>query len=102
MFTNTLAILQIALQLVAAYFALRIVMLWAPEKLRWFWGVIVLGFLLMAIRRVTALLIGLDILPKLSGVVGTIDRVYLPLAISICLTIGMYALHGKFKQLSQA
>ncbi len=53
---------------------------------------ITLAFVLMGLRRITALLIGLSLIPKLSGTIGTWDRLVLPLVITALLVVGVWEL----------
>ena len=99
MLNETLSIIQIILQLSAVVIALLIGRFIRDAK---FWWTIILAFLLMTLRRVTALLINLNLISKLEGMVGIIDRVYLPLLISVFLVIGIYSLYKRLKEISSS
>ena len=94
LFNVVISMLQIVLQVVAAFFAYKIGKFTNIDR---YWYLIVLAFLLMAIRKVTAIFITLNILPGLEGTIGIVDSVYLPLFISLSLTIGIYSLFRRLK-----
>jgi hypothetical protein len=52
----------------------------------------------MTLRRITALLITVGAVPPLTGAVSSIDRLMLPLLISILLVWGMYDLLDIFRR----
>jgi len=93
MLSEIFSLVQIILQLGAVGFAISIGRM-LDAKL---WWTIVVAFLLMAVRRITALLINLNLISELQGTIGTLDRLYLPLLISIFLTIGIYSLYKRLK-----
>ena len=94
MLNETLSVIQIILQLGAAILAVRIGKMLDARL----WWTITVAFSLMALRRLTALLINLELMPSLQGAIGTFDRIYIPLLISIFLTIGIYGLYKRLKQ----
>lgn len=87
------SVVQIILQLGAAYFAYKLVKLTGMFRA---WVLVITAFILMAFRRTTALLITMGAVPELTGAVGIFDRLILPLIISICLITGMYELFKMF------
>lgn len=93
--TLTLGITQILAQLGAVYLAYRITKT-AGAFLAW--SLVILALILMTVRRVTALMIEVGSLPALGGSVAFIDRILLPLAISLLLLLGLYDLVRTFER----
>jgi len=87
------SVAQIALQLGAAYFAYKLIKMTGTFRA---WVLVIIAFVLMAFRRTTALLITMGTIPELIGTIGMVDRLALPLVISICLIWGMYELFKIF------
>ncbi len=87
--TNVIGIISIVLQLTAAYFAYKLIRITGVFRA---WTLIIIVLLLMALRRITALI------TELTGALGFIDRFVLPLIISICLLWAMYDLLRLFKK----
>ena len=90
-----LALTQIILQLGAAYLAYRLMRLTGVFRA---WLLLIIAFILMTVRRVTALLIQLGSMLPLGDSVGFVDRIVLPLTISILLVISMYELVRTFER----
>ncbi len=90
-----LDIIQILLQLGAAWFAYRIIGLMGGSL---FWILVVVAFLLQAVRRVTALALDAGV-PTLTGELAFVDRTALPFLISVFLLLGMYELHRRLKKI---
>lgn len=88
-------LISIALQIVAAYFAYRLIRITGAFRA---WTLIILALILMTLRRVTAQLITWGYLQQLTGSIGITDRLVLPLLISIFLVWGMYDLLNLFKK----
>lgn len=93
--TQLLGIVQIILQLAAAYFAYKLIKITGTFNA---WMLIVIGLFIMALRRITAQLITMNIIPSLEGTIGLMDRLLLPLIISVCMMMGMYELYRIFKR----
>ncbi|MCK4327512.1 MAG: hypothetical protein KAW41_03475 [Candidatus Diapherotrites archaeon] len=82
------ALLQVAFQLLAAFFAWRILKFTGGMVS---WGLIIVALLVQTVRRVTTLSILLGLLPG-GGLISTVDELLLPLTISACLMLGMWSL----------
>lgn len=95
MATFVLAIAQIILQLGAAFLAYRLTRLTGAFRA---WSLLIIALVFMAARRTTALLIEMGAMPALGGFVGFVDRIVLPLSISILLLLSMYELVRTFER----
>jgi hypothetical protein len=93
--TQLLGIVQIILQLVAVYYAYKLTKITGTFTA---WALIIIGLSIMTLRRITAQLIIMNIIPSLEGTIGLIDRLLLPLTISVCIMLGMYELYKIFKR----
>ena len=93
--TSILGIISIVLQIAAAYFACKLIRITGTFRA---WILIILALILMTLRRITAQLITWGYLQQLTGSIGIIDRLVLPLLISIFLVLGMYDLLKLFKE----
>lgn len=89
-----LGLVQIILQLSAAYFAYKVMKLTGRFRA---WSLIVIALIIMAVRRITAELITMNLL-HLGGTIELMDRLLLPLVISMCLTASMYELAKIFSK----
>lgn len=92
----SLAAAQIILQLLAAYFAYKIML--AVDR-AWFWSLVILALLLMTARRITALMIELNVAASATGFFSVLDRVGRPFLISVLLATGFYALAKKLEKI---
>jgi hypothetical protein len=88
------AVLQVAFQLLAAFFAFRIIQIIGGMRP---WGVLITGLLIMAIRRTITLLASMEVIPY-PGLVQFLDVFVLPLAISFCMMFSMWDLLQLFKR----
>lgn len=91
---NILIILQIAIQIVAAYSAYII---YQYNRISKAWLAVIIALILMTLRRVTVLLINFDILPQLTGSIQLFDSIVLPFLISIFLAWGMWTMAKSFR-----
>ena len=62
------------------------------------WSLVIIALILMTVRRITALMIQMSLVPALSGSIQLIDTVVLPLAISILLFAAIYGLLKSFER----
>jgi hypothetical protein len=92
---NVLGILSIVLQVIAAYFAYQLIKITGAFRA---WTLIIMALILMTLRRITALLITAEVLPKLTGTMNVVDRLVLPFLISVFLVWGMYDLLRLFEE----
>ncbi len=92
---NILGIISIILQLIAAYFGYKLIRITGVFRA---WTLIIIALVLMTLRRITALLITAKVVPPLTGTVSFIDRLILPLIISIFLVWALYDLLKLFKK----
>ncbi len=90
-----LGVLQIAIQLGAVYFAYRLTKLTGAFVA---WSLVIIALILMTVRRITALMIQLNLIPALSGPIQLIDTIVLPPAISIILFAAIYVLVKTFER----
>lgn len=90
-----LGIAQIVLQLGVAYLAYRLTKI---TGIFLAWSLVIIALILMTMRRVTALMMEMGLITALGGSVAFIDRILLPLAISILLLLAMYGLVRTFKR----
>jgi hypothetical protein len=90
----SLGFVQIVVQLVAVYLAYRLTRITGAFRA---WYLIILALVLMTVRRVTALMIETGWIPALAGSLAFIDRILLPLAISVLLAVAMFELVRMFK-----
>ncbi len=79
----------------AAWYAYRVMRLIGIAR---FWILVVVALLLMTVRRLTALAIEAGAVPALTAWVASLDRLVLPLVISVCLLLGMYELFYRLRQ----
>lgn len=96
-FTLSLGVTQILAQLGAVYLAYRLTKTTGAFLA---WSLVIIALVLMTVRRVTALMIELGSMPALGGSIAFIDRILLPLAISILLLFGIYDLVRAFERQS--
>ena len=92
--TYILEFIQIVVQFTAAYFSYVI---YKYNRLCKAWLAVVVGLVLMAFRRVTALLIELSGAPTSTDPVRFLDRVLLPFAISVLLLWGLWSMKKNFE-----
>ncbi|MCS4537474.1 MAG: hypothetical protein HYY67_01270 [Thaumarchaeota archaeon] len=93
--TLSLAFLQIIIQLGAVYFAYRLTKITGTFRA---WLMVIFALVLMTVRRITALMIEIGSLPAFAGTTAFIDRIVLPLAISVLLLLAMYDLTRTFRR----
>ena len=92
-----LSILSILFQAGCANIAFKMYIDFYSNGSTKFWWWVWTGFMVMTLRRVTALLINLGVdVPDL----GVLDTVLLPLFISICLFVGMFYAYNYNKERS--
>ena len=91
--TLSLGLVQILLQLGAAYFAYEISRITGAFRA---WRLIIAALLLMTARRLTALGIEAGLTVALGGALGFVDRIVLPLIISVCFLVAFLDLRGIF------
>ncbi len=91
----SLGVLQIAIQLGAVYLAYRLTKLTGAFVA---WSLVIFALILMTVRRITASMIQLNLIPGLSGSIQVIDTIALPLAISILLFAAIYLLVKTFER----
>ena len=91
---SILGIVSIILQIIAAYFAYQLIKITGAFRA---WILIISALIVMTIRRITAELITTGYISALTGTAAWIDRIILPLVISILLVFGMYDLLRLFK-----
>lgn len=91
----SLGVLQIVLQLVAAWYAYKVLRFMGAAR---FWLLIILALVLMSLRRLTVLVTELGLAPALTGELAFIDRFVLPFLISIFLVLGLYELHQRLSK----
>ena len=84
-------ILDILLQLTAAFFAVRI---YKYNQLNKLWLAVPAGFLMMAVRRVIAILVYTEILTTID--LPLLDSVLFPLVISLLLVFGIWSMSKNF------
>ncbi|MCK4327513.1 MAG: hypothetical protein KAW41_03480 [Candidatus Diapherotrites archaeon] len=87
-----LAVAQIVVQLGAAFLAWKITRY--TDGIR-AWGFIIIALLLMTLRRVTALLLMFGLMPEIEAI-SIVDKLALPLIISVLMLLGMWDLLGMF------
>jgi hypothetical protein len=92
---SILAVISIVLQIIAAYFAYKLIKITGAFRA---WTLIIVALILMTLRRITALMITVGAVQPLRGTVSSIDRLLLPLLISILLVWGMYDLLTLFRR----
>ncbi len=90
----TIGILSLIIQFSAVYFAYKIYLF---NRLGKGWISIIVAFIIMGLRRVTALLIELGFMPAYSGAIKTLDTLWLPFIITILIAIGIYSMLGNFE-----
>lgn len=93
--TLSLGVAQILLQLGAVYLAYRLTRITGAFLA---WSLLIIALILMTLRRVTALMIEMGSIPALVGSIAFIDRILLPLVISILLLLTMYGLVRTFER----
>ena len=91
----SLGVLQIVIQLGAVYLAYRLTKITGAFVA---WSLVIIALILMTVRRITALVIQVNLMPALSGSIQFIDTVALPLAISILLFAAFYGLVETFER----
>lgn len=92
--TSSLGVVQILVQLGAVYLAYRLTKITGAFLA---WSLVIIALVLMTVRRVTALMIEIGSIPALGGSIAFIDRILLPLAISILLLFAMNGLVRTFQ-----
>ncbi|MBI2126515.1 MAG: hypothetical protein HYU02_04280 [Thaumarchaeota archaeon] len=97
--TLSLASLQIIIQLGAVYFAYRLTKITGAFRA---WLMVIFALVLMTVRRITALMIEIGSLAAFAGATAFIDRIILPLAISVLLLLAMYDLIRTFRRQMQS
>ena len=93
-YLTIVAVLQVAFQLLAAFFAVGIIRIIGGMRP---WGVLITGLLIMAIRRAITLLASMAVIPY-PGLVEFLDVFVLPLAISFCMMFSMWDLLQLFRK----
>jgi len=94
----SLGVVQIIVQVVAVYLAYRLTKMTGAF---WAWYTVIFALILMTVRRVTALMIEAGSIPAFAGSIAFIDRILLPLAISVLLAVAMYELVRIFQRQSK-
>lgn len=89
-----LVLLQIILQLGAAYFAYRLMRLTGTFRA---WSLIVIALIIQAIRRILSQLIIMNLVP-LGSIIELVDRLFIALLVSACMIVGMYELEKIFSK----
>ncbi len=92
--TTVLGVLQIIIQIVAAYFSYKI---YKYNRLSKAWLAVFLALIVMTFRRFTALAINLGVLKQFSGSIQFIDSIGLPFIISVFLLIGLWSMSRSFE-----
>ncbi len=91
----SLGVIQIIVQVAAVYLAYRLTKITGAFRA---WYMVILALVLMTVRRVTALMIEAGSILALAGSIAFIDRIVLPLAISVLLSLGMFDLIRIFQR----
>jgi hypothetical protein len=91
----SLGVLQIVVQLGAVYLAYRLISLTGTFVA---WSLVIVALVLMTVRRITALMIQVNMIPALGGSIQLVDTLVLPLSISILLFAGVYGLVKTFER----
>jgi len=91
---NLIAIIQIIVQFAVAFLSCKI---YCYNRIRKAWLAVTVAFILMGLRRITALLMGMEYLPQLEGSLLWLDRIGLPFLISILLMCGFYSMLKQFE-----
>jgi hypothetical protein len=94
----SLGLIQIAVQLVAVYLGYRLTRITGVFRA---WSMVILAFILMTVRRVTAMMIQTGWISALAGSLAFIDQIVLPLAISVLLAVAMFDLIRLFESRSK-
>lgn len=90
----SLGIIQIIIQLIALILAYRLTRITGGFLA---WWLIIAALVLMTVRRITAFIIEIGATSGLVGSVAFVDRIGLPLLISILLALAMFDLVKKFR-----
>ena len=98
MISLSLGVAQIIVQIVAVYLAYLLTMITGAFRA---WYLVIFALILMTVRRVTALMIEVGSIQALAGSIAFIDRILLPLAISVLLAVGMFDLVRTFQRQSK-
>ena len=96
-FSVFLGVVQIIIQVIAIQYAYSIYRYNRTNKA---WLSVIGALLLMMLRRVTVLLIELNLFPPLSGVIQFTDRFILPFLISCLLCLGLWSMKNNFENFS--
>jgi chromate transport protein ChrA len=94
----SLGFVQIIVQLVAVYLGYRLTRITGAFRA---WSMVILAFVLMTVRRVTALMIQTGWISALAGSLAFIDQIVLPFAISVLLAVAMFDLVRLFERRSK-
>lgn len=97
--SSSIIVFAIILQVFAAYYAFKITRLAGSFRA---WTMIIVAFILLALRNVATLLVATGVAP--GGILGlggqlrvVADQIALPFAISLLLLLAMYDLHRLFR-----
>lgn len=92
-----LSILDLLLQLTAAFFSYQI---YTFNKLSKGWLAVPIGFLLLAVRRIILYFSVRGYIPAISGVSPLVESLLVPFLISIMLVFGIWAMYNNFQKFS--
>lgn len=92
--STLMAIIQIIIQFIAAFFSYKI---YTYNRVAKPWLAVTVAFILMGFRRITALLTGFGYLPNLEGLLLWLDRILLPFLISVFLVWGIWTMLKQFE-----
>jgi hypothetical protein len=85
---------QIVIQAIAVYYSYKI---FSFNRLNKGWLAMTFALILMTLRRITAILIEMEMLSNLSGWLAITDRIILPTIISISILIGLLVMLRNFE-----
>jgi len=89
-----LGIVQVLLQVAAAYFAYRLMKITGTFRA---WSLILTALVLQTVRRMIAWMVVMSFIPR-GDTFTLLDQGVLPLLISLCLAAGMYELLKMFAE----
>ena len=91
---TTFSLLDVLLQLVAAYFSFKI---YTFHKLSKVWLAVPLGFVFMAVRRILALSYAQGYFQDSILSIQFVDSIFIPFVISLLLVFGIWAMYNNFR-----
>lgn len=94
---TTFSILDVALQIIAAFFAWKIYNFHQLSKV---WLAVPLGFIFMAIRRILALSYAQGYFEDSVLSIQFVDSIFIPFIISLLLVFGIWAMYNNFAKFS--